>query len=206
MNNEEIVQDFRRRYEGTFVMVCAEQRGIKVLGKMQRVRPDEERFATLEVATRELGTIQMNMGSEEYQIKFEFPQPGVFQCGDQAVGFIRRAEKQYQRGLSAGNSRMLTATASIVGNSINLDMVSVQAAFDHKTYPLGAALAMFKLSHAKSVALRDNYSITLPFRPNSNQHFIFHNYSLVAACDDKGKLTRLYQPLYEKAITELLNG
>jgi hypothetical protein len=206
MNNEEIVQDFRRRYEGTYVMVCAEQRGLKVLGKMNRIRADEERFATLEVTTRELGTIQMNMGSEEYQIKFEFPQPGIFQCGDQAVGFIRRAEKQYQRGLSAGNSRMLTATAGIVGNSINMDIVSVQAAFDHKTYHIGAALGMFKLGQAKSVALRDNYSVALPFRPSSTQHFIFHNYALVAACDDKGKLTRLYQPIHEKAITELLNG
>jgi len=205
VNNEEIINDFRRRYEGTFIQLCAEQKGMKVLGKMQRVRADPDKFASLEIMTREFGTVQMNMGSDEYQIKFEFPQAGIFQYRDQACGFIRKAEKQYQRGLSAGNSRLLTSTAGITGGALALDLYTVQAAFDHKQYTLAEGLKMLRDGEAKSVALHDDWSVTLPMRKNG-AHFVFHNFTLVGSCSDKGKPIRLYQPIYEKAFTELLNG
>lgn len=206
MTNEEIVNDFRRRYEGTFVQLCAEQRGVKVLGRITRVRADPERLANLEIQTRELGTVQMNIGSEEYQVKFEFPQPGIFQYKEWAIGFVRRAEKQYQRGLSAGNSRVMTSAGTIIGQAVSLDMNTVQAAFDHKTYNLRDGMKMLGDLNVKSVALHDNYSVCLPMRRDGTNHFIFHNYTLVGACDAKGKLTRVYQPVYKKPLTELFNG
>jgi hypothetical protein len=206
MNNDEIIADFRRRYEGTFVQVCAEQKNIKVLGKMMRVRADAEKFATLEIATREFGTIAMNMGSEEYQVKFEFPPSGVFQFAGMAIAVRRKAEKQYARGLCAGNCALVPTTANITGGAVSFGLNEVQAAYDHKTHTLGQAYTMFKLGQAKSVALRDNFSIALPMSAEKKHYYLFHNYALVGALDEEGKLVRVMEPVYEKAIAELLNG
>jgi hypothetical protein len=205
MNNDEIVADFRRRYEGAFVQVLAEDKGVKTIGKMQRVRADPERFATLEIATSEYGLIQMNMGSDEYQIKFNFPQAGTFQCGIDAFIFERKAEKQYQRGLSSGNGRFTSVTAGLVGNVASMSLDAVKAAFDHKQYNLKAALAMLKGGTYRSVALVDNFAITLPMTTGGS-YFIWHRGTLVAGVDADGGVTKMYEPVFGKAITELIHG
>src|ERR1700742_1512274 len=104
MTNEEIVADFRRRYEGTFVHAVAENKGIKVLAHLVKVAADSERLAILSLNTQEYGTITTNLGSEEYQIRFDYPQAGVFQYGTDAMLFARKAERQYTRGFCNANA------------------------------------------------------------------------------------------------------
>lgn len=205
MNNDEIVNDFRRRYEGAFIQLCAEQKGINVIGKMNKIRADNERLATLEIVTKEFGTIQMNMGSEEYQIKFAFPKAGVFQYMTDAVVFERRAEKQYQRGLSTGNGRFMSVTAPILGNASVMSLDTVKAAFDHKQFPLKVALASMKAGHMRSVALDDNFAISLPFGKTAS-HCVWHRQTLVGGIDNNGKLARVYEPVFEKALLEMTHG
>jgi len=204
MSNEEIIADFRRRYEGTFVQLCAEQKGIKVIGKMKKIRPDAERLATLEIETTEFGTLQMNMGSEEYQIKFAFPPAGVFQYRTDAFIFERRAEKQYQRGLSSSNSQLRSVTAPVIGNIAVFTVETVKAAFEHKQFPLHAAMAAFKAGTARSVALNNNFAISLPFSGTS--HCLWHRQMLVGTVDGNGRLSKMFEPAFEKAVMELTNG
>jgi hypothetical protein len=206
VNNGEILQDFRRRYENTYIKLCAEQKGIEAVGWLQRVRGDDDKFATLEIKTAEFGVIQTNFGSEEYQIKFEYPPMGCFQHGPDSLVFRRRPERQYTRGLCSGNSNLAACHSTLTGVGVSFTLERVRAAFHHKVYDIKQALAGMKSGNFRSVALANNFSISLPMHKDKDLFFVWHWGSLVGACDSRGQLVKVYEPVYEKPMREVLNG
>ena len=206
MNNDEILQDFTRRYANTYIKVYAEDKGIEAVGHLARVRADNEKFATLEIVTKEFGTIQTNFGSEEYQIRFESPQSGAFQHGPDSNIFRRKPERQYTRGVCSGNSVLTHCHSAITGQGASFTIERVRAAFEHKVHTFKQAVDFLKAGTHRSVALERDFSICLPLRKNSDQLFLWHWGSLIGTCGPSGGIGKLYEPVFEKALAEVIHG
>lgn len=207
MNNEEVVNDFRRRYEGTFVKVLAADKGINIVGNIRRVRSDPERFATIEILTKEYGTVHTNMGSEEYQLRFDFPKVGVFHA-DSVHGpliFYRRAEKQYTRGVGGGNSVLMSPVRAYASIAPGLGLVNVAESFNHKVYEFREAVRMLKAQGVWGVALQDDFSIVQPMSTAKPYYVIFHWQQIIATVDDKGNIMRLHEQAFEKILNEVIH-
>jgi hypothetical protein len=188
------------------VKIVAEQKGIKVLAKLEKIRSNEDKLATLELHTKEFGILHTNLGSDEYQILFEQPQTGVFQSKTDSYCVRRRPEKQYQRGLCNANTNLQLTTSSLTGGTGIWTLDTVQAAFDHKTHTIDEAMWMFKKGTHRSVALANNLSVSLPMQKDKDSHFVWHWLTLIGQCNSKGKLLKCFEPVYETALKGVLNG
>ena len=206
MNNGEILQDFRRRYENTYIKVCVEQKGIEAVGFLYKVSGDDDKFARMEIKTAEFGVIQTTFGSEEYQIKFESPPTGAFQHGSDSILFRRRPERQYTRGICSGNSILTHCHANITGNGASFTIERIKAAFQHRTLSFKEAMAGLRAGLYRSVALKDNFSISLPMSKDKPNHLVWHWGAVVASVDGNGKLVRVYEPVFEKVLSEVIHG
>lgn len=207
MNNDEIVQDFRRRYEGTFVHVVSEQKGIRVLAKMAAVKADPENLAKLDLRTAEFGTISTNLGSEEYQIRFDYPQVGVFQFRKEAIIYQRKPERQYTRGLSVANASFVLTHSVLSGRGgVSLDLHSVKAAFDHITLSWAEAMKGMDSKKYRSVALRNNFSVSLPFSKDKKHFVVWQGLEPVAVVTQSGLIVRMLEPVYKSLLEEILRG
>lgn len=207
MNTQEIVQDFRRRYENTFVQVSMEQKGVKVLGRMVQIAEDSDKLAVMQIDTKTFGRLMVNFGSEEYQIRFEQPKSGVFQFKHGAQVWCRRPERQYTRGVCASNAAIVPTTNKITGGigAVSFSLDSVHAAFEHQTYGMSFAMKALNGGKCRSVALHNDFSVALPMTPGG-YYYVFHWLNLVGAVDKEGKLVHVYEPVYEQALKELTNG
>jgi hypothetical protein len=206
MNNDEIVQDFRRRYHGTYVRLINQEKRINVIASVRDVNAHSENLATLDLLTQEYGMVHTNMGSDEYEIRFDFPDTGVFQSGMDAAYVFRKAEKQYTRGFCPGNSGIMSVHHNITGRGVgSMSLKLVKAAFDHQTYTFRAALALFRMKRARSVALENNFSICLPFQEGGKGYPIFHKIQPVALVTDKGVILRMFEPVFKQSLEEILN-
>ena len=161
MNNDEVLHDFRRRYERTYVHLelHAEQR--EVLAYVESVNHNEEKIGVMNISTVEYGTLQLNLGSEGHTLRFKYPPVGVFQNGFQAHIFFRKPARQYRRGLCSDNSSIITTSRLLGGNSSSFGFDSLQNAFEHRTYSVNIAIGLLTQKHTRyrSVALPDNLSL-----------------------------------------------
>lgn len=201
MNNSEVIADFRRRWEGTFVWLEMEERKKEVLVKISRVEESASKIGVLHLDSDEFGAITLNLGSEGHNIKFKYPPVGVFQYKRDAFMFQRRPLRQYRRGICSDNSTMYNITRQIMGNYSRWSLAEVQAAFAHKTSTLSEALD--RLQHdCRSVALPGNYSLCSSFTKDPS-HILFHWYNPVARLNDKGDVTVVLEDGYKKILENL---
>jgi hypothetical protein len=199
MNNEQVLQDFRRRYEGTFIHLelHAEQR--EVIAYVKAVISHPDRVGILDLDTEEYGTLQLNLGSDGHTLKFKYPPVGVFQHNNHAALFFRRPMRQYRRGLCTDNS-VLTSTARLFGTpAIGLSYHSLKSAFLHKTYNTNEALGM--IPKTKSVALDDNLTLMCsPFEDKTVGVILHYQQPIAQINVNKGTILVVHEKVYEEML------
>lgn len=205
MTNSEILQDFRRRYEGTFVWLSMEDITKETLVKVTRVEDDAEKVGVLRLDSIEYGSLSINMGSSGHSLKFKYPPVGVFQHDVDALAFTRRPARQYRRGLCADNSTLRNVTASVVSNRARFTPREVASAFEHKTFSTNEALRLLRMGRVRSVALADNFAISLSITGTSD-YIVYHWINPVARCTREGKLTQIMEDIYKPQLRQLFEG
>jgi len=161
MNIEEIVNDFSRRYGDTYVLVQMPGEDEKNVFHVDRIIPDEDHGAVLQLSSNEFGSIKLNM-STGHSIFFEYPKVGSFQNGKEAALFRRVPARQYRRGLCNGNAGFFRPTESVMGlRALEWDWNIVNNAYKCEKYGLQEALKMLASGKYRSVALKDGFSVSL---------------------------------------------
>ncbi len=204
MNNEEVIQDFRRRYQGTFVFLRMENKDIETLVKVDEVQDSSSKVGVLRLSSEEFGALTLNIGSSDHSLVFKSPPVGVFQHHNHAFLFQRRPVRQYQRGICSNNSYMASVTAKLTGNlSYWLDS-EIKSAFNHKTFSLAEGLDLINKSKIPgSVALKDNFSISRSMF-SSPEHVLWYWDHPVARCTSKGEVTKIYEDVMTSQLKELM--
>lgn len=205
MTNDEIVQDFRRRYEGTFVWLEKQesQPCEGTLVRVDAVQNSPDKLAVMVLSSREYGKMQINFDSDEYRLLFKYPPVGVFQHRDDACLFRRRAERQYTRGLCLANSVLHNTTRGVIGVIIRFDVDSIAAAYKKLTYAPQHGLERLRKGLARSVALPDDLSISLSMSNKNKDYIIFHWDIPIARCDEKGKITQVIEGAYSTILEKV---
>lgn len=191
MTQDEIINDFKRRYEGTYVMVEFPDSTKEELFLVNSVNPHGDMYQ-ITMSSGNYGQLVINYGSK-HKIKFKTPPVGVFQFEKVACLYTRIPQKQYQRGLSAGNGH-ITKTSWHVYHDRNLawNFDLIQSAFNAKTYSFKEAIQMLIRDKYKSVALRNNYSIS-QYDAKGGPFVMYYMDSPLGLCDASGKVIKMLE-------------
>lgn len=201
MNNYDVIQDFRRRWEGTFVWLSIEGRSDELV-RIDSVQDSDTKVATLTLSSDKIGKLNLNFGSEGHSLQFRYPPVGVFQHKKDAYVFYRKPARQYRRGICSDNSIMWNVTRNIVGNTGFWNCGEIRSAFEHETFSLVQALHMLEKGY-KGVALDGNFSLIQSMFENSTDYILFHWSSMIAKVNAKGNITKLYENAYVDMISSL---
>lgn len=201
MTNGEIIQDFRRRWEGTFAWLWMDKLNEEVLVHIDRVEDSIDKVATIGVTNKKYGQLVLHLGSEEHELRFKYPPVGVFQHGDDVLLFRRRPARQYRRGICPDNSLIWNVTRNVVGNRARFNSDEVQSAFDHITHTEAQALRLLDSNSARGVALRNNYALTLSM-DEAPDHILWHWDVPVARVSNKGSIVAVLEKSYASTIAE----
>lgn len=191
MTPEEIKSDFRRRYEGTYVMVEMPQSKQEELFLIS-VIIDGSDTTQLVLESPSYGKLIINYGSN-HKIKFKFPKVGTFQCGNKAYIFTRSPQRQYQRGISTGNSTISQTVHRVRrGTRSVLTHETLLAAFVKQVYSLGEALTLLGKKKWHSVALNKNYSIS-KYILEEGPYLLFYLDYPIGTINKEGKIVETYE-------------
>lgn len=205
MNNAEVIADFRRRYEGTYVWLKMEGPGCETLVHVERIEGDNTKMGILHLTSQEYGELRVNFGSSDHSLKFKYPPVGVFQCDDQALIFTRRPTRQYRRGLCTDNSSLVTVSSRMISNTARWTMNEVAAAFKAERVSFDRALNQMQDKRIKSVALANEFSLCKSVTKDK-EHMLLHWENPIARIDRAGKVTQVLEEVYRKDIDELVSG
>lgn len=201
MSPQEIVADFRRRWEQSFAWLFMDKLSEETLVYINRVEDNNDKLATITVTSQKYGQLVLHLGSEEYELRFKYPPVGVFQHGEDVFLFRRRPARQYRRGICTDNSILWNITRNVVGNRARFDAAEVQAAFDHATFSEAQALKMLGNATKRGVALSNNYALTLSM-DETKDYVLWHWDVPVARINPKGEVTRVIEGAYTAALAE----
>ena len=201
MNNAEVVNDFRRRWENSYAWLFMDKLHEETLVYINRVEDNNDKLATITVTSQKYGQLVLHLGSEEYELRFKYPPVGVFQHGTDVYLFRRRPARQYRRGICTDNSVLWNVTRNIVGNRARFDAEEVQSAFNHVTFSEKEALTMLAKGSHKGVALGNNYALTLSM-DEAKEHVLWHWDVPVARMNANGEITRVIETTYTESLAE----
>lgn len=200
MTNDEVLQDFRRRWEGTFVWLGIDGRGDELV-KLERIENSSTKVATLHLTSDRVGALSLNFGSEGHSLQFRYPPVGVYQHERDAYVFYRRPQRQYRRGICPDNSIMWNVTRNLVGNRCGWNYSEVRAAFEHETFSITTALTLLEKGY-KGVALDGNFSLTQSVF-ETPEYILFHWVHPIARINTKGQMTHLYENGYKDVVARM---
>lgn len=203
MENDQVLSDFRRRWEETYVWLKMKSKAQETLVYVRSVEYDENRVGVLHLESIDYGSITINFGSADHSLLFKYPKTGVFQRGGHAGFFRRRPQRQWRRGLCSDNGRIASVTAQVTGNMLSFNAETVRAAFVGKTYTKDQALAALAAGMAKSVALSDNLSLSLSFTANPDYVIFFWDMP-VGRMNKEGKITQIFDDVMKEPINKVL--
>ncbi len=204
MNNEQILNDFRRRYESTYVGLKLQKENREVLAHIDVINYHPSKIGILEITTEEFGKLSLNLGSSGHSLIFHYPKTGVFQYGREACIFTREPRRQYKRGLCPDNSNLVNTTVRVFGNLIPFRFAAIAAAFKHQTYTLPQALAMLQNGTARSVALENDFSISLSLTRDKKTYLLWYCTTIIGECDSQGTLLNVFEPIYKQQLEQLI--
>lgn len=200
MNNAEVLSDFRRRWEGTYVWLEIDGRPDELV-YLDSVEESSTKIATLNLTSDKLGKLSVNFGSENHALQFRYPPVGVFQHDRDAYVFYRRPQRQYRRGICSDNSYMWNVTRRLVGNRVRWNAAEIRSAFEHETYSIVTALTLLEKGY-KGVALNGNFSLTQSLFETPD-YVLWHWVNPVARINTKGQVTQVIEASYKNIITQL---
>jgi hypothetical protein len=207
MEINEIMQDFRRRWEGGFVWVEAPDSGEESLFHVDRITHDRTKVGTMELSSPEYGKILLNMGTA-HTLKFKYPPVGVFQNGVDAFMFRRVPAKQYKHAIYYGNSSVCPVYNPMVGRPSRNDrgdplkFDDVLAAFRGERYTFEDALKMLSSGRYRSVALQRNWSLCL--NPMGKEGYVLLYWETpVAMVSPQGIVLHIYEKQFEAVLQQV---
>ena len=200
MNNAEVLQDFRRRWEGTYVWLAMDNRPDELV-YLETILESSTKIATIHLTSDRIGKLTLNFGSEGHALQFRYPPVGVFQHEQDAYAFYRRPSRQYRRGICADNSILWNVTRNLVGNRARWSPSEVRSAFEHETYNITTALTLLEKGY-KGVALDGNFSLTLSMFETPD-YVLFHWMHPVARINSKGQVTQLLEANYKETVNRM---
>lgn len=201
MNVHEVVNDFARRWTGTYVWLYMENLGREVLVKITSVEEHPKKIATITITSKEYGDMKLNFGSDASRLKFKYPPVGVFQHGTDAVMMQRRPARQWRRGLCSDNANLIYTHRYLSAKSLPWDLAAVQAAFDHKIMAKEDALRMLNKGLARSVAMDNEFSLCLSTNLTDTGHVLFHWGEPVAVVSEKdGSVKTILNDHYKQLV------
>ena len=206
MDAYEVIGDFRRRYEGTYVWLSMDDCNKETLVHVDKIEDSNTKMATLNLTSQEYGQLSINYGSADHTLKFKYPPVGVFQHGNNACVFMRRPSRQYRRGLCSDNSLMQHTTRNVCGGSMNWSIDEVTSAYRHETTSLQNALNLLTKKTIRSVALANEFSLCRSPTLDSKDHLLFHWQQPVARLTKDGTISNLLEKHYEQEIHFLIGG
>lgn len=201
MNNAEVLSDFRRRWEGTFVWLTMDNRPDELV-YLNNIEESSTKIATIHLTSDRIGKLTLNFGSEGHSLQFRYPPVGVFQHEQDAYVFYRRPSRQYRRGICADNSILFNVTRNLVGNQARWTPSKVRSAYTHETYNITTALALLEKGY-KGVALDSNFSLTLSLFDGNTDYVLFHWLHPIARINSKGQVTQLLEANYKDTVNRV---
>ena len=203
MNQQQIIADFRRRYEGTYVFVKFPNEK-EDLFHVDSIEESESTVGIINVSSDEYGKLRLNYATD-HSILFKYPPVGVFQHNDQAYMFRRIPAKQYARGLCSGNSEIKQVAHFINGSRNQINYPLVKSAFNRASYSLAMALQMLGTGKYRSVALHRNYALMLS--PTAKEGLLLTYFDCpIAWVDHKGGLLAVLEETFANQIKQVLDN
>lgn len=207
MTPAEIVAEFRKKYENTYVFVQMPDSKEESLFFMDRVEAGGDGHGVMKLSSEEFGKIRLNMATA-HTIKFAFPKCGTFQNGSDAYLFNREPRRQWQRGLCQGNGTVCSVPTAVIegrtrtgGESFSFQMVA--AAFAGVHYEFGKAIKMLQSGKYRSVALRDGFAVMLSPIPSAS-YVLTYGGDAIALLDKTGVVIRHLEITFERQIKEMV--
>lgn len=205
MTNDEVLEDFKRRWNHSYVWLKMKQKTVEVLAYIQDVEYDENKIGVIHLDSSEYGSITINLGSADHDLSFKYPPAGVFQYHKVAALFRRRPQRQWKRGICKDNSHITSTLSPLIGNVVPFNTESIQSAFKHQVYGPTEAMTLLANNMAKSVALGDNFSVSLPITKEGS-YLISHWDRVVAECNAVGRIEKVHCPVLDKDIQRIMYG
>lgn len=203
MSPEEIVGEFRAKYEKTYVFVKMPDSEEESLFHLDRVTPDPTTTGILSLSSEEYGKIQLNFGTA-HGIKFRTPQVGVFQHGPDAYTFVRTPRRQWKRALCSANAAITNVMNLAAGaRGTEFDFMLVSAAFKAQQYGWPQAWKMIQSGKYRSVAI-DRY-MSIGLSPVADcQYLLMYWQQPVAKLKADGSIQLILEPSFAETIKELI--
>jgi hypothetical protein len=204
MNIDEILTDFKRRYEHSYIWVAPPESDEESLFFVSRITKDKCSIANLELTSPEFGKIILNMGTS-HTLKFKYPPVGVFQSGTDAYMFRRLPVKQYRIGIYDGNSSIAPVHRYLTGQratEIDFNFDQVLSAFRKETHTFRDALKMLASGKYRSVALSRNFSLMLSYTGNDGYLLLYWE-TPIALIDTTGTVKLMYEKSYESVVEQI---
>lgn len=201
MNQTQILNDFRRRYEGTYVFVEFPDNPKEELFHVDRIEESASTVGILCLSSNDYGKIRLNFATD-HTLKFKYPPVGVFQHQKQAFYFRRVPAKQYARGICSGNSDVQAVTSQIVRFSDPMTFAMIDDAFKAQKYGITGAMYLLTKKGYKSVALEDNFAVSAPLT-NSENFVLFYFDVPVAYLNAAGKVTMTLEETFREQIAQI---
>lgn len=207
MTNAECIEDFKRRYEDTYVFLKSEQMGNEEsLVHVDAVEQCNTHVGVLHLSSIDYGSLRINIASAGHELVFKQPTVGVFQHEHDAIVLTRPAKKQYRRGVASGNVYFNYPTSMCVDmGSVRWTLDTVNNAFMEKSYSFQDALKMLASGRYRSVALADGFSVTLPIGTGEH-YYVFNMTHPVAILDLSGKVVKVLEDAHKIAMYLVMTG
>lgn len=201
MNPSEHIHDFQRRYQGTIVMVKLPPKEEFVPMLVSAIEYVGDCEASMTMSSNVLGKIRLNMANE-YEMKFEFPECGVFQLHKDAIVFRRLPKRQWRKGICSENSAVFPVYHRVVdakGPALTTETVS--AALEKKCYSAQTGLDLLKQGY-RSVALGNNFALCQSFNGDTGP-VIFHWDRVIGTLSKGEKKIQLSEKIFSKEMSNL---
>lgn len=205
MSPQEILGEFKRKYESTYVFVQMPDSKEENLFFLASVQDNGNGHGTMQFESEDFGKIKLNTATA-HTIKFRFPNVGTFQHGADAYVFHREPRRQWQRGLCQGNCSIQNTARKIdpkgsIREAERLNYGLVSAAFAAKNASFGGAVRKLASGRFRGVALVDGFSLVLSPTVSSDS-ILMHWTSPVATVKD-GVVQNILEPSFEQQIRRI---
>lgn len=204
MEIREVLNDFIRRYDKTFIWVAPPDSSEESLFFVDRITADADKIANLSLSSPEFGKIILNMGTS-HTLRFKYPPVGVFQHGTDAFVFRRVPTKQYKHGLCGGNCKTGAVFNRLRGYEgdpeLTFDLVA--DAYSHRVSTFKDSLKMLTSRKYRSVALADNYSIMLSINKDKNYILMYWDLPIAIIDPSNGDIAVVLEAAFNKNISSI---
>jgi hypothetical protein len=205
MELNEALRDFQVRYEKTFIWVVPPDSTEESLFHVDKITPDDAKIANLTLSSPEFGRIVLNMGTA-HTLKFKYPPVGVFQSGTDAQIFRRIPQRQYKRGLCAGNSAFYPVYVNMMRSNKFPEVLPhalVADAFAATQFSFKDAMCMLRSGRHRSVALQKNFSLMLPMSMEKTYTLMYWETPIAYINQDTGDVHHVIEAAFTKIIEQV---